>query len=90
MVIESSDDDEPLSASLRSPTTFKENGLLQPRKNKSDAIIVSLFQPHRSFLTVFKKLSRTVSNKIAKRATGTDVSSSKVTVFTGHHGLTVG
>jgi len=39
-VVGSSDDDEPLSASLRRPT-FKETGLLQPQKHKSGVITVS-------------------------------------------------
>ena len=89
-VINSSDDDEPLSASIRRPTTFKETGLLQLQKNKSGAVTVSPFQPRRSFLTVFfQKSTVTVPNKMAKRAMGTDVSSSKVAVSTGYNGSAV-
>ena len=45
-VIDSSDDDEPLSVSLRRPPTFKETGLLQPQNYKPDVITMSIFQPH--------------------------------------------
>lgn len=49
--VASSDDDEPLSVSLRRPTTFKETGLLQPQEQRSDAATVSSPRPPRASLT---------------------------------------
>ena len=49
--VASSDDDEPLSVSLRRPTTFKETGLLQPQEQRSDTVTVSSSQPPRASLT---------------------------------------
>ena len=86
----SSDDDEPLSVSLRRPTTFKETGLLQPQEQRSDAVTVSSSQPPRASLTLpAQNATRTTPNKVAKRAARTDVSSTKVVLFTVWHGFTI-
>ncbi|KAF9647501.1 hypothetical protein BDM02DRAFT_2673717 [Thelephora ganbajun] len=50
-VIDSSDDDEPLSVSFRGPATFKETGLLQPQKHKPDVIALRSLQSPWAYLT---------------------------------------
>lgn len=81
-MVESSDDDEPLSASLRRTSTFKETGLLQPKTSRSEKVTVDSFLFSRASLMVLaQKVARTVSNKIPRRASGVDISSRKVTLF---------